>query len=98
MKKRLIKKTAKRFLAGGITPAIREELASYGEQSYYDYFATFPAKVEREIERIGAGDGGRFDTPLFLGSVNFATGKFAPNPNWGTRWDTLLNRAGREEA
>lgn len=98
MKKRFVKKTAKRFLAGQITPAIREELGQYGNQSYYDYFAKFPAKVAREIERLGAGDGGRFDTPLYLGSVNFATGKFAPNPKWGTRWDSLLNRAGREEA
>lgn len=94
MNKRIAKKTARRFLAGNLTPGIRIEPSVYdtdGKTAAYEAFAVLPKGVAKWAE-ILTGACGRLDTPLYLGGIGWYGGEFIRNPGWEDRWESDIRR------
>lgn len=92
MKKRIAKKQAKRFLQGKYPCGIRIETGCYsGGRGLYEAYAVLPARVAQWAERLThAGASGRFDTPIFLGAVDWYTGEWVDGGGWGTEWEQVI--------
>ena len=95
MKKRIAKKRASQFLQGKYPCSIRREITHpYNGVTYYEHWAILPTPVALWVEELGhAGTNawyGCYDTPLFLGTVDF-NGDWVPGLNgWGDQWERIV--------
>lgn len=95
MKKRIAKKRATQFLQGKYPCGIRIETGCYGTDGngLYEAYAVLPTPVALWVECLTDIPRDRFDTPLFLGAVDWQTGEWVGGSGWGHRWEPEIRAA-----